>query len=105
MQGSAQSTAPPLDLDRYSEATRRKLYDAIQLSDFSPWIEGGNPDSPGAFYSAEAAELRVFFFAGRWFAQWNRLEVPPFEPEHKRIELLRIVAVPKAPEGYVFHEV
>jgi len=101
MPGSPQSI--PLNLDRYSEAARRQLYDAILLSCFSPWIEGGDPDGPGAFYSAEAAELCVFFVWGRWFAMWNRLEVPPYDPEAKRVELLRIKTA-DTPEGWVLCE-
>jgi hypothetical protein len=103
MPGLPQSTASPLD--RYSEATRRDLYDRIKAAEFTPSFDIADPTkSHTPLYTAEAAELYVFFEAGRWFARWKRLEVPDFEPEAMKVELLRVKLSDESPWGYMLHE-
>lgn len=105
MPGSQQSTAPPLDLDRYSEAVRRRLYDLIQAAEFTSRVDADDPEKDyEPLYSAEDARLSVFYLAGRWFARWNRLEVPNHEPQAKQVELLRVKLSDENPLGYMLHE-
>jgi hypothetical protein len=103
MPGSPESI--PLDLDRYSEAVRRELYDCIKRAEFLPRFDIADLDRNFIpLYSAEDAQLCVFYLAGRWFARWNRLEVPAYEPEAKRVELLRVKLSDESPWGYMLHE-
>ncbi len=97
-----QQSIPPT-LDRYSEAIRRQLYDLIEASEFTPHADEST-DRPQPLYSAEDAQLSVFYLAGRWFAQWNRLEVPSFQPEAQRIEFLRVKLSDESPDGWMLHE-
>jgi len=87
MQGFPQSI-PPLDLTRYSETTRRRLYDSLQETHF--FYPGHDPDHDTLPYTAEDAGLSVLFVYGRWVAVWTRLEVESFRPEADRIEVLFI---------------
>lgn len=94
-----------LDLSKYSEAVRRELYDRIREHEFLGSAEEADEgdERPGEPSTAEAAELQIHFFAGRWLAQWRRPGVPESEPEARRIELLRIKAADD-PRGYMLHE-
>ena len=96
-----------LDLSRYSEATRRALYDRIVEIQFTPedatsgkdpeddWIPTQTPDEAG---------LTVFYLFGRWFAFW--LDVPePGLPEWRLTEMVRIQPALGAPDGIMLHEV
>jgi len=80
MSYSADSTA--FDLMRFSEATRRRLYERIAESEFGG-VEGPGPDEAG---------LQVVHFEGRWFALWQDLEEPAASPERLRVRLVRIGA-------------
>ncbi|HSF42103.1 MAG TPA: hypothetical protein VLT87_20045 [Thermoanaerobaculia bacterium] len=89
------SLHPALDLSRYTEATRRELYDRIVLIQFPP----ATP------YEPDAAGLLVFHAFGRWFGTWVDLEAPEDWPEGRRRELVRIEPAPDAPEGIMLYEV
>ncbi len=94
----------PLDLTRYSEATRRRLYDAVVGVQFTP-IEDAQPgDWPGPSYTPEAAGLNVFHAFHRWFAAWTDLDEPDLPPDQRQ-ELVRIVADPRSPYGISLEEV
>lgn len=100
MQGFPQSIA--LDLDRYSESTRRRLYQIVGASNFS-----GLPQEPGDTrlpYTAEEAGLSVLFVHGRWLAIWTRLEVESYRPARERIEVLRIRPTTENDLGIMLHE-
>jgi hypothetical protein len=103
MPGSPQSI-PPLDLDHFSEGTRRRLYDHLRKEHF--FIPGSDPeDAEKLPYTAEDAGLSVLFVCGRWLAIWTRLEVETFRPEAERIEVLRIKPTKENMLGVMLHEV
>ncbi len=77
-----------LNLDRYSEALRRWLYDRVVQIQFGP--------SDSALTADEAA-LQVFCVLGRWFAIWTDLEQPPAVPERLRLQVVRIEMSPEDP--------
>lgn len=89
------SVHPAPDLTRYTEATRRELYDRLVLIQFPP-------STP---YEPDAAGLLVFHAFGRWFGTWLDLEAPEDWPEARRRELVRIEPAPDAPEGIMLYEV
>ena len=98
-------TRPPLDLDAYSEATRRALYDIVVAVHFSP------PELPECGYTprytAEEAGLLVCWMLGRWICAWQPLEElgAPYLPPACRWTVLRITEAPRAPFGVDFHAV
>lgn len=93
-------TVPPIDLSRYSEATRRALYDQLVAIESAP-----DPDLPDAPpFDPDAADLTVFYLFGRWFAAWTDLDAPPDWPEAQRREVVTIHPA-DAPDGIVLHEV
>jgi hypothetical protein len=97
----------PPDLTRYTEATRRDLYDrlvAIQFTAPDPaTVE--HPDDVFTPYDPDAAGLTVFHVLGRWFATWTDLDAARELPEDRRRELVRIIASPDSPDGIVLFEV
>jgi hypothetical protein len=98
-------TFPPLDLEHYTEATRRGLYDLVVAVHFTPPDEilAGDwyPD-----YTPDQAGLSVDFIRGRWLAGWSRLEEAGSDlPIDRRHALLRIQADSTVPNGVAFHEV
>ncbi|HEX3530137.1 MAG TPA: hypothetical protein VH988_24010 [Thermoanaerobaculia bacterium] len=100
----ATHTPKTLDLDRYSEQTRRDLYDLVVAMQFSP-IEGvGEDDYPGPSYTPDEAGLEVFYLRSRWFATWTNLDEKNL-PEERRIELVRLEADASMPFGMIMHEV
>jgi hypothetical protein len=110
MRSDAQSTNPPslppdLDLEVYTEATRRALYDIVVAVHFTAPAEIARGDwYPD--YSPDEAGLVVHFWRGRWLAWWSRLEEAVSElPEARRQAFVRIQAAPEAPYGVAFHEV
>jgi hypothetical protein len=99
------SVPPGLDLETYSEATRRALYDIVVAVHF---MAPGEP-APGDChpeYTPDQAGLVVDFIRSRWLAGWCRLEETSGDlPESRRQALVRIQADPGAPFGVAFYEV
>jgi hypothetical protein len=93
-----------LDLGRYSEQTRRALYDLVVEMQFSPIEGAGADDYPGPSYTPDEAQLAVFYLCSRWFATWINLDEKN-PPEGRRIELVRLEADSSAPFGMIMHEV
>jgi hypothetical protein len=108
MRSSKECTKPPsnatgLDLETYSEATRRALYDIAVAVTAPAEVAAGDchPD-----YTPDQAGLVVDFSRGRWLAGWRRLEETDCDlPESRRQALVRIQAHPGAPFGAAFYEV
>ncbi|HYG65250.1 MAG TPA: hypothetical protein VEL74_21900 [Thermoanaerobaculia bacterium] len=80
----------PLDLDRFSEALRRWLYDRVVRIHF----DRSDTTVP---YDPDAAGLQVICLGGRWFAVWRDLEEPPSAPERLRLQVVGIRASPDDP--------
>lgn len=74
-------TPSELDLNRFSESTRRRLYDRIAEIQFGGRGDAHAPDDSG---------LQVVFFAGRWFATWTDLEEPLWRPLPLRMRIARV---------------
>lgn len=70
----------PLDLTRFSESARRRLYDRIAEVQFAE-PQRRDPDKAG---------LQVVHFAGRWFAAWMDLEEPAGRPLALRARIVRV---------------
>ncbi|HEX4499226.1 MAG TPA: hypothetical protein VIE43_26365 [Thermoanaerobaculia bacterium] len=95
----------PPDLTRYTESTRRDLYDrlvAIQFTAPDPaTVE--HPEDVFTPYDPDAAGLVIFHVLGRWFATWTDLDAAPELPEMVRgpvlpqhhAALLTVEAVPE----------
>ncbi|HVR95225.1 MAG TPA: hypothetical protein VMW27_01330 [Thermoanaerobaculia bacterium] len=92
----------PLDLTRYSEATRRALYERIIAIQFTPHPD--DPEDAPSTLDPDEAGLTVFYLFGRWFAYW-RDEPLPGLPEWRLTEMVRIQDAPDLPDGIVLHEV
>jgi hypothetical protein len=99
------SLPPGLDLEVYTEATRRALYDIVVAVHFAAPAQVARGDwYPD--YSPDEAGLVVHFSRGRWLALWTRLEEAASDlPESRRQAFVRIQAAPEAPFGVAFHEV
>ena len=96
---------PALDLEVYTEATRRALYDIVVAVHFTPPAEVA-PGDCCPDYTPDQAGLVVHFVAARWLAAWSRLEETDSDlPESRRQALVRIQADPGAPYGVAFYEV
>jgi hypothetical protein len=98
---------PDLDLDAYSEVTRRRLYDLVTLVFFPLPGQRQDPDEFIPPYSPDEAGLVVFYAFGAWFAIWQPLEElgqPYLAPDLYWVRL-RITAEPEAPHGVRFHEI
>ena len=95
----------PIDLTRYTEATRRALYDAVAAIHFFR-----TPEDPEDFipdYSPDDAGLTILYLGNHWLALWEVVEErdnPDLAPEF-RYSLLSIGADPSAPGGIAFCEV
>jgi hypothetical protein len=91
----------PLDLTRYTEATRRELYDRLVAIQFTPQ----DPADPEAdpVQDPDDAGLTVFFLFGRWFAYW-RGEALPGLPSWRLTEMVRIQPA-DTPDGIMLYEV
>jgi hypothetical protein len=111
--GSTPSAAPPshlrIDLTRYSEATRRAIYDAVVAIHFSAtaeevreavrqeeWIET---------HTAEQSGVVVNHLYGRWFVVWRMLDEPADAPEKQRWEVVTVHEDSGKPYGIGFSEV
>jgi hypothetical protein len=95
---------PPLDLDSYSEATRRALYD-ITVAVFFTGPQ--DPELHQPPQTPEEAGLVVFWIFDRWFAVFQPWLDPEegYLPPWARWMVSRIIASPEAPFGVTFHEV
>jgi hypothetical protein len=97
----------PLDLTRYSEATRRALYDQIveiQFAAEDPETATDPEDAWKPKQTPDEAGLTVFFLFGRWFAFWRDVPEPGL-PEWRLTEMVRIQAAPLAPDGIMLFEI
>jgi hypothetical protein len=110
MRSSQDLTKPPsrpagLDLETYSEAARRAVYDIVVAVHFTAPAEVARGDCyPN--YTPDQAGLAVDFVRGRWLAGWCRLEEADSDlPLSRREALVRIQAAPGAPFGVAFYEV
>jgi hypothetical protein len=104
-QAKPPSPAPGLDLETYTEATRRALYDIVVAVHFTAPAEVAPGDSYPD-YSPDQAGLVVHLLNARWLAGWSRLEEAASGlPECRRQALVRIQAAPEAPFGVAFYEV
>jgi hypothetical protein len=74
-------TPSELDLTRFSESLRRRLYERIVEIQFAGQGDAHTPDDSG---------LQVVFFAGRWFATWTDLEEPLWRPVPLRMRIVRV---------------
>jgi hypothetical protein len=72
-----------LDLDRFSEALRRWLYERVVQIQFDP----ADATVP---YGPDDAGLQVVCFGGRWFALWTDPEQPPSVPLRLRLQIVRL---------------
>jgi hypothetical protein len=74
-------TPSELDLTRFSESTRRRLYDRIVELQLTGEESAHTPDDSG---------LQVVYFAGRWFATWTDLAEPLWRPTPLRLRIVRV---------------
>lgn len=96
-----------LDLSRYTESTRRHLYDLVVAIQFTP----PHPDELDDLddvqlvptLSPDDAGLTVFYAFGRWFAAWEHVNQPDLVPD-QRLELVRIEHDPLTPDGILLYE-
>jgi hypothetical protein len=99
------SPRPGLDLETYSEAARRALYDIVVAVHFAAPAEPA-PGDCHPDYPPDQAGLVVDFVRGRWLAGWFRLEERSSDlPESRRQAPVRIQAAPGAPFGVACYEV
>lgn len=89
----------PLDLTRYTESTRRELYDRLVTIQTAP-----APGEPPPSFDPEDAGLTVFYLFGRWFAFWRDVPEPGL-PEWRLTEMVRIQAAPDSPDGIILYEI
>ncbi len=95
---------PPLDLSRYTEATRREVYARVVAIQFTEPDPPPAPADASPVFDPDDSGLVVFHAFGRWFATWTDLDASPEAPEDLRRELVRIQAA-DSPEGIVLYEV
>jgi hypothetical protein len=91
----------PQSLTRYTEATRRELYDAVVRHLWTPREPG---DYIPAF-TPDAAQLTVVYSHGRWIVVWLDLEEPADAPPDQRAPMARILASPDSPSGIMLSEI
>jgi hypothetical protein len=89
----------PLDLTRYTESTRRELYDRLVKIQTTP-----TPGEPPPAFDPEESGLTVFYLFGRWFAFWRDVPEPGL-PEWRLTEMVRIQAAPDSPDGIILYEI
>ena len=94
----------PLDLTRYTEATRRDVYARVVAIQFTATPTADDPEDTHPVYDPDDSGLVVFYVFGRWFATWIDLDADPDAPEDLRRELVRIETA-NSPEGIILYEV
>ena len=96
-----QSNSTPLDLTRYTEGMRRELYDRVVQHLWTP----DHADDYTPEFSPDAAQLAVYFLAGRWFLTYIDLDEPADAPPDRRIVVSRVLAAPDRRFGIQLSEV
>jgi hypothetical protein len=92
--------AAQLDLNRFTEETRRTLY---QLAVAAYWLPGGEADEYEVpTFSPEEAGLSIEYFHRRWFVTWTDLDQPESAPVEDRQPLLHIERNDSWPLGLSF---
>lgn len=91
----------PQSLTRYTEALRRKLYEAVVWHLWTPLHPGDYVPT----YDPDAAQLVVSFTHGRWIATWTDLDEPADAPPDRRAVMSRILAAPDSPSGIQLSEI
>jgi hypothetical protein len=104
-QSTPPSPPPRIDLSRYTETTRRRLYDAV-VALFFPQ-SSTDPEEWVPPYSPDDAGLSVFQALSRWFVTWEAIEERdnPDLPAYRKQELMAAYPDPEARYGVAFHEV
>jgi hypothetical protein len=110
---SSSTTSPPdpprIDLTRFTEATRRAIWDALAASCFGATAEEAREaEAAGDWvevHSAEEAGLAVFQVWGRWIAGWRVLDEPADAPERFRYDVVSLHEDPGRPHGLGLSEV
>jgi hypothetical protein len=104
-QSTPPSPPPRIDLTRYTETTRRRLYDAV-VALFFPQ-SSTDPEEWVPPYSPDDAGLTVFQALSRWFVTWEAIEERdnPDLPAYRKQELMAAYPDPEARYGVAFHEV
>jgi hypothetical protein len=102
--------APPtIDLTRYSEATRRALYDAVVAIHFSATKEevreAAEAEEWIEVHTVEEAGVVIHYLVGRWIVVWRMLDEPEEAPEKLRWEAVSVHEDPAKPFGLGFSEV
>jgi hypothetical protein len=92
---SDESQSAPLNLDRFSEALRRRLYERVVQIQFSA-ADSRRPDE---------AALQILCIYGRWFAFWTDPEEPRTVAAHLRTQIVRIQVSPSDPAEIVLDAV
>ena len=91
----------PLDLTRYTEGTRRELYDRVVRHLWEPLAPGDYVPS----YTPDAAQLAVSYTHGRWIVVYLDLEEPADAPPDQREIMSRVVASTDTPSGVQLQEI
>jgi hypothetical protein len=98
---SDQDKSIPFDLSRYTESTRRALYDAVVAHLWTPI----DPDDYTPPFSPDAAQLMVVYTHGRWLLSYIDLDEPADAPPERRTVLSRILPDPDRRFGITLSEV
>ena len=96
-----QTKSIPLDLTRYTEATRREVYDRVVRHLWTPIDPGDYVPS----YTPDAAQLTVSYLGGRWIVSYIDLEEPADAPADRRAVLSRVLFAPDRPLGIQLSEI
>lgn len=96
-----QDKSTPIDLSRYTESTRREVYDRVVAL---VWTSSGPEDHIPTF-SPDEVGLAVYYLYGRWFAVWLDLEDDGLPTGERRRELARVQESPGSPHGIILAEV
>jgi hypothetical protein len=106
---SSPSDPPRIDLARFTEATRRAIWDALAASCFGATAEEARmAEAAGDWvevHSAEEAGLSVFSAWGRWLAVWRVLDEPAGAPERFLYDVVSLHEDPGRPGGLGLSEV
>src|ERR1041384_5147846 len=101
--GTPSSSPPPkpprFDLSRYSEATRRAVWDALAAHCFGATAEEAREaeaaDDWVETHDAEEAGLVVHYLHGRWLAWWRALDEPEDAPDRFKYDMVSLHEDPR----------